>query len=111
LRVMPMTKKNASLTAAALLAAATLFASATNSAYAQFQRPDGRALDANRRVGGSGTNDEVNNRAGTGRVTGNQIVTGNVTGGREFRGPVGYNDPSEFSGPLQTNVSDRFVRD
>ncbi len=69
---------------------------------------DGHALDANNRIGSGGYN-----RGGDVpyRVSGNEVVTGNVTGGREFRGPVGYTDPTAFRGPTVGNSSDRFVRD
>src|SRR3954447_23422020 len=91
------------LMAAAVLVAGSILSTALP-ASAQYRRQDGNALDANRRLGSNGTNDEAGDRGGS-RVTGNQIVTGNVTGGREFRGPVGYRDPSEFRGPLGTDVT------
>jgi tetratricopeptide (TPR) repeat protein len=97
--------------AAGVLAAATLVA---NPASAQ-QRSnnDGRALDANPRVGSGGQNDQGGggySRQGP-MVTGNQIVTGNVTAGRQFRGPVAYTDPNSFRGVTSGMFSDRFVRE
>jgi hypothetical protein len=105
-------RRAAAVVAAGLLAAAAL----TIPASAQYRQENaGRALDANSRVGGTGTNDAgpQDSRIGRGpMVTGNQIVTGNVTAGRRFRGPVGYTDPGSFrditGGSLAT---DRFVSD
>jgi hypothetical protein len=73
---------------------------------------DGRALDANTRVGGDGSNDARNGIDRRGQTyTGNQIVTGNVSGARAFRGTVNYRDPNEFTGRVSSFNSDRFVRD
>ena len=69
---------------------------------------DGRALDANNRVGSGGMNDRGG--GGTpGGVTPNNIVYGNVTGGKGFRGPVAERDASAFFGPTSGGISDRFV--
>lgn len=68
---------------------------------------DGRALDANNRVGSGGYNQS---RDLPYRVTANQIVTGNVTDGKQFRGPLGYSDTGAFTGPTSGNPSDRFIR-
>jgi len=86
---------------------------------------DGRALDANTRIGSGGYN-ESNPRGFGGLVTGNQIVTGNVTGGREFRfgtrtilGPDGvprtvsmqpYTDSREFRGSVAGQGMDQFIK-
>lgn len=70
---------------------------------------DGRALDANNRIGSGGYNH--GGVAPLPNVTGNQIITGNVTGGRAFRGAIGYTDPGAFRDVTTGNVSDRFVRD
>lgn len=67
---------------------------------------DGRALDANNRVGSGGYNE----RRDIVQPSGNQVVTGNVTAGREFRGPVPYSDPNVFAGPSGTDITDRFIR-
>ena len=73
---------------------------------------DGRVLDANNRVGSDGSNDRNNGIDRRGQTySGNQLVTGNVSGNRAFRGPVGYRDPSEFSGPVSSRNVDRFNRD
>ena len=81
--------------AALLVAAGLVSAALAAPASAQYRQDNGRALDANPRAGSNGENDTS---AGPGRtnplVTGNQIITGNVTAGRQFRGPVGYTDPS-----------------
>jgi hypothetical protein len=65
----------------------------------------------------------VNNRADTGSAneanpsrsgpsyTGNQLVTGNVSGAKSFRGPVGYRDPLDFTGPTGRRGFDRYNRD
>ncbi len=69
---------------------------------------DGRALDANNRIGSGGYND-----GGTSvprGITGNQIITGNVTGGREFRDDPGYRDQHEFRGETAGESSDQFIR-
>jgi tetratricopeptide (TPR) repeat protein len=81
-----------------------------SSASAQYQSgQNGHALDANTQVnsGGQNTGGPSNSAA----VTGNQIVTGNSTGGTFFRGPVPYNDPNTFDGPLASQGNDNFVRD
>src|SRR5437763_548415 len=88
--------------AAVLLITPTLFAQ-------QRVGEEGRALDANNRVGSGG----YNSGGITGNLipapTGNQIVTGNVTGGREFRGNVPYTDPREFRGNVGAQDMDRFI--
>ena len=98
--------------AALLVAAGLVSAALAGPASAQYRQDNGRALDANPRAGSGGQND---GGTGTGRnplVTGNQIITGNVTAGRQFRGPVGYTDPSAFRGPTSGMfTSDRFIRD
>lgn len=104
---------------AAVVVAAGVLASAglPSSASAQYRsNNDGRALDANQRVGSDGRNDGPAGAGGYNRngpmVTGNQIITGNVTAGREFRGPVPYGDPSNFRGVTSGSFgNDRFVRD
>jgi len=95
-------------------AAATLpiLALAMPASAQQRVNQDGRALDANTRVGSDGSNDPRNSldrRDQT--VTGNQVVTGNVSGNRSFRGPVPYRDPYEFRGPVAGSASSRFIRD
>jgi tetratricopeptide (TPR) repeat protein len=98
-----------SLLIAAAIAAVPVFAS--QSAQAQYPvNNDGRARDANNRVGGNGINSGGGGRSGV-VVTGNQIVTGNVTRGQAFQGPVPYTDPTAFRGPTAGFTSDRFIRD
>lgn len=95
---------------AAAVAAVPLLAIAAP-ASAQYQsNNDGRARDANNRVGSGGSNGDAR-RSGP-NVTGNQIVNGNVTGGRAFRGAVPYSgDARGFRGPTVGGASDRFIRD
>jgi tetratricopeptide (TPR) repeat protein len=98
--------------AAGVLAAATLLAAANPASAQQRSNNDGRALDANTRVGSGRQNEPGGagyNRQGP-MVTGNQIVTGNVTAGRQFRGPVAYTDPNSFRGVTSGSFSDAFVR-
>ncbi len=72
---------------------------------------DGRALDANNRVGSGGINEGGGGGPlGPGQI-GNQIVTGNVTAGQQFRGFVPYSDPFSFRAPVGGTGVDRFVRD
>lgn len=68
---------------------------------------DGRALDANPRVGSGGYNSP--GYIPPVQVTGNQIVTGNVTDGRYFRGDIPYTDPREFRGTTGSGSFDRFI--
>jgi tetratricopeptide (TPR) repeat protein len=95
---------------AAVIVAVGLLATA-GAASAQTRREDGRALDANSRVGSGGRNESAPNAMGNGQVGGNQIITGNVTAGRQFRGVVPYTDPGSFRGLTSGSFSsDRFVR-
>ena len=97
--------------AAAVIVAAGLLASA-GAVSAQTRRDDGRALDANSRVGSERSNDPSSTpNPYAPNVTGNQIVTGNVTAGRQFRAPVPYSEPGGFSGIRTSSTAmDRFVR-
>lgn len=76
-------------------------------ARAQVAAQNGRALDANNRVGTGGYNDRVG--AGAGMATQNNIIYGNVTGGRQFRGPLLERDPGAFMGPTAGGLTDRFI--
>ena len=88
------------------------------SAHAQFRvGDDGRALDANNRLGSAGYND--NRLPPNAILDANRIITGNVTGGREFRGtpdpdtglPTSpYRDTREFRGGVAGEGIDRFIR-
>lgn len=69
---------------------------------------DGRALDANQRVGSGGSN------AIEGRVdynSRNDVITGNVTDFSSFRGDVPYRAPGEFRGRLGSDDQFRFNAD
>jgi hypothetical protein len=69
------------------------------------QNNDGRALDANNRIGSGGYNGGPSQSSA---VSGNQIANGNVTGGFAFRGisvdginvGSGIGAPQNFGGPL-----------
>src|SRR5947199_3356869 len=92
---------------AAAVAAVPLLAAALP-ARAQYPvQNDGRARDANNRIGSGGYNDAGGIRTPT--VTGNQIVNGNVTNGKEFHGSVPYTDARSFRGATSGGLSDRFV--
>ncbi len=88
-----------------------------NAQYRNEQR--GNALDGSRRVGGSGSRNDIASDYRTDtrierqdwarQPTGNQIVTGNVTGNRQFRGGIDYRDPREFRGATGTDNSDSFI--
>ena len=97
--------------AALFVAAGLVSAALAGPASAQVRQEGGRALDANPRAGSGGRNDSPGGPGRNPLVTGNQIVTGNVTAGREFRGPTGYTDVSEFRAVTSGLPSDRFVRD
>jgi hypothetical protein len=95
---------------AAAVAAAVPLLSLTQAGSAQYaSQNDGRARDANTRVGSNGTN-PGGARGGT-AVTPNNIVYGNVTRGQEFRGPVGSTDPRAFRGDTADTSSSSFIRD
>ena len=99
-----MTRRRKILLAAATAAAQTLLSASLASAQLPSNQ-DGRAMDANNRVGSGG----MNAPSGQIGVTPNQIVYGNVTGGKQFRGPVGSRDPGAFTGPSPGRMVDRFV--
>jgi hypothetical protein len=82
---------------------------ATASAQYRVQNNDGRALDANPRLGSGGYNSGSDLPA---PVSGNNIVTGNVTGLRYFHGRVDYTDPRAFRGndPTIEDPSDALIR-
>lgn len=84
--------------------------SAGMSANAQVRvQQDGRAQDANARVGSGGFNETVG-RSTANLVTPNDIVYGNVTGNRGFRGPLAERDPRAFTGPIGGRFDDVFIR-
>ncbi|HMB94578.1 MAG TPA: hypothetical protein VKK61_00925 [Tepidisphaeraceae bacterium] len=92
-----------------LAAAATMALS--GSAMAQYRiGGDGRALDANNRIGSGGVNDSTPSGPQTPYGTlGNDIVTGNVTGGRGFRGFVPYAASTAFHERLPGELTDQFI--
>ena len=71
---------------------------------------DGRALDANFRLGGAGYNSirSVNRSA---LLNGNLYITGQVSGGFSFRGRVPYRAGNELRLTLPSETVDDFVRD
>ncbi len=79
-------------------------------AEAQNALGDGRALDANLRVGSGGRNPARRDFASELRFR-NAIVTGNVPGGFSFRGSVGYTAADDFRGDLGSNDIFDFQRD
>src|SRR5947209_15944363 len=84
-----------------------LSAAALGQVQAQQQ---GRARDANTRVGSNGVNDTVG-QGTAGIVSSNNIVYGNVTGLKGFRGPIAERDPRAFTGPIGGRLDDAFIRD
>lgn len=94
------------LSLAVVAALPAVFLPGVSQAQFRANNQDGRALDANNRVGSGGYNEGRDIE----QPSGNQIVTGNVTAGREFRGPVPYSDPNVFAGPSGTDSTDRFIR-
>lgn len=92
-----------------VLLAGAAAALVTPSAMAQNALGDGRGLERDRRVGGTGNYrppdfaDEVRRR--------NAIITGNAPGASNFRGDVGYRAPGEFVGRLGSDDVFAFRRD
>jgi hypothetical protein len=79
----------------------------TSSASAQYRLPyDGKANEANNRIGSGGANPGKEGQA----VNGNDIVTGNVTGGVEFRGHTNIRNPREFRGAAPGGMIDDFIK-
>ena len=96
--------------AAAVAAALPLAVVATTASAQQRINTNGRALDANNRVGSGGQNPNDNTSRGVENQLGNDIVTGNVTGGKQFRGPIDYTDPRAFRGQTAGVNMDNFIR-
>src|SRR4051812_49549314 len=110
----PMTTKsqtqvqvNGLLRAAAVAAALIIGGTEAGAQYRSGN--DGRALDANNRVGSGGSNRESTGGGGGG-PTGNQIVTGNVTSGPGVPGPVGYTPPPGVRPGTRVSSPGRFFR-
>jgi hypothetical protein len=97
-------------TASALVTTGLLTLAGSSPVVAQYRvGSDGRALDANNRIGSGGYNSGGTNRPLG--PSGNDIVTGNVTGGKQFRGNVPYTDAGAFRGRTSDFGSDTFVRE
>lgn len=81
-------------------------------ANAQFRTgTDGRVREVNNRIGSAGYNDAVGGQPSiTAGNFNNAIVTGDITGGRDFRGSVGYTNPTAFRGNLAGSNVDNFIR-
>lgn len=93
--------------------AAAVSVTLAGSALAQYRvGNDGRALDANNRIGSGGANTGGVSNSGANAYggLGNNIIYGNVTRGLEFRGDVPYGDPRAFRGTTAGGLSDRFIR-
>src|SRR4051812_32225410 len=95
-----------------LILAAAVGATLTGSAATAQYRVgnDGRAHDANNRIGSGGINQSGMGPPVNPYQIGNEIVTGQVTGGRQFRGFVPYSDPNVFHGITAGGLSDSFIR-
>ena len=104
----PSTRR--SVLTAAIAAALPLLVVTADSAAQQRINANGRALDANNRVGSGGQNPNDSGYRAPQNVVGNDIVTGNVTGGKHFRGPVDYTDPGAFRGRTAGVQMDNFLR-
>lgn len=81
----------------------------TTVAHAQMQvNTDGRANEANNRVGSAGLN---NVKIDMSKLpNGNDIINGTVTGGWAFQGHVPYYAPGAFHGNLPGSFMDNFIR-
>lgn len=93
-----------------LFAAALVVVAGVAPVLGQYQVNTANPLDASNRIGSGGVNTAASLRAQR-LYTPNDVITGNVTAGKAFRGPVGYSNPREFSGPSGSAVSDTFVRE
>ncbi|MGA2496271.1 MAG: hypothetical protein ABSH20_00935 [Tepidisphaeraceae bacterium] len=95
-----------------LLSAVAVTLSAAFPAWAQYPvANDGRALDANPRIGSGGYNSGSIPDPYSQLMMGNKIITGNVTGAKYFRGQAESTDPRDFRGQASTWSMDRFIRD
>jgi tetratricopeptide (TPR) repeat protein len=92
--------------------AAAVSATLAGTSMAQYRiQGDGRARDANNRLGSMGSNNPIGPQQNAQYNNfGNYLITGNVTGGREFRGFVPYTDPTAFRGTTASQLSDDFIR-
>ena len=96
--------------AIAIILGAGAAAGLTADALAQNALGDGRALDANLRVGSGGRN-EAGRDFRSELEFRNALVTGNVAGGKSFRGEVGYTAANDFRGVLGSDDIYAFERD
>lgn len=94
-----------------LMAAAAIAAlvGVSGTALAQNALGDGRGLERDLRVGGTGNTPRADFGAEVRRR--NAIVTGNAPGGMSFRGSVGYRDVGEFTSGLGSDTIYAFRRD
>src|SRR5439155_15855162 len=80
----------------------------TSDASGQYRvNQDGRALDANPRIGSGGNNPETGVQN---NINGNDIVTGNVSNGKGFRGNVPYRSARDFRGNAPGIGIDDFIK-
>ena len=79
-------------------------------AHGQNALGDGRALDYNTRIGGTGANDRVRDYRAEFRFR-NALVTGNVPGGAGFRGITGYGMEYDFRQRVGSDDLFSFRRD
>lgn len=79
-------------------------------AEAQNALGDGRALDANQRIGSGGRNTRTGGLSSE-LAFRNAIVSGNAPSGFSFRGDVGYTSPFDFRGQLGSDDLFAFRRD
>ena len=105
-----MRRRVVSMGACVCATGAVAFGPPVPCASAQDALGDGRALDANLRVGSGGRNDRARDFRMELELR-NAIVTGNVPGGMAFRGEVGYLAANDFRGNLGSNDLYRFQRD
>src|SRR3954468_6638230 len=96
--------------ATAIAAALPLVAFTSLTSAQQRINVNGRALDANNRVGSGGQNPDDSGFRATQNQMKNDIITGNVTAGKQFRGPIDYTDPRAFRGPTAGINMDNFLR-
>lgn len=82
----------------------------TSVSLGQYALGDGRALDANTQVGGTGINEPTRDYLAEFRFR-NAIVTGNAPGGMSFRDEVGYGLSSEFRQRVGSDDLFSFRRD
>jgi hypothetical protein len=93
--------------------AAAVSATLAGSTMAQYRvGTDGRALDANNRIGSGGYNQGYQGVSpiSNGNFLQNNLITGNITGGKEFRGSIPYTAPDAFRGNAAGSAMDAFVR-